>query len=56
MKAINGYSSVIKAEHPELQLIEGTHTAHISNEEFREKLVCAFEQNQNMPGIILGKI
>lgn len=53
---LNKYSNVIKAEYPELQLIEGTHEAHISNEEFRERLVCAFKSNKSMPDLILGKI
>ena len=53
---IKSYVNVIKNKYPEVEIVKGTHTAHISDENFREKLVCAFETKRNMPDIILGKI
>jgi predicted metal-binding protein len=53
---LSKYTDAIKREYPDIQLIEGTHKAHNSNEVFREKLVCAFQSKKDMPDIILGKI
>ena len=49
------YIKVISREYPDLILVDGTHEKHISDENFREKLRCAFESDLTMPDIILGK-
>ena len=50
------YYEVILEKYPAMELIEGTHERHISNEAFREKMRCAFETGGKMPDLILGKI
>jgi predicted metal-binding protein len=50
------YSEVINKAYPEIELIEGTHEANITNEYFREKVNCAFRLKKNMSDIILRKI
>jgi Predicted metal-binding protein len=53
---VNTYHQVISKRYPELELIGCTHEKHISDEEFRGKLRCAFESNLKIPDIILGKV
>lgn len=50
------YKNVISQKYPDIRLVEGSHEAHISDKDFKEKLVCAFETNRKMPDIISGKI
>ncbi|MBO8167893.1 MAG: CGGC domain-containing protein [Thermoanaerobacteraceae bacterium] len=50
------YTDVIKKAYPNIELVEGTHEAHISHDEFREKVVCAFKSNKKMPDVILGRV
>lgn len=50
------YSRTIKQKYPDIELINGTHEMHISNEEFRDKVSCALKENKKMPDVILGKI
>jgi len=53
---VNLYAETIKKKYSEIELIKGTHESHISDEDFRDKMVCAFETKRNMPDIILGRI
>lgn len=50
------YLEVINKAYPEVELIEGTHEAPITNEQFREKVYCAFSLNKKMSDIILRNI
>ena len=53
---IKKYTEAIKKKYPEINLIEGTHEAHISHGEFRERVACAFETGRDMADIILGRL
>lgn len=50
------YAEIIKKHYPEINLVEGTHEAHITYKEFQDKVRCAFAENKSMSDIILKKI
>ena len=53
---IKGYIKTVSQKYPDIDLVEGTHEKHITDEDFREKLHCAFAANKKMPDIILGEV
>ncbi|MDR0478027.1 MAG: CGGC domain-containing protein [Desulfobulbaceae bacterium] len=53
---IKKYAEAIKKKYPEMNLMEGSHEAHISNEKFRENVACAFETGKDMADIILDRL
>ncbi|MHB8170585.1 MAG: hypothetical protein ACYDG6_03465 [Thermincolia bacterium] len=36
--------------------VEGTHEAHISHDEYRNKVICAFNNNKKMADVILRRV
>lgn len=53
---LKSYARIISQKYSELHLIEGAHERHIMDDDFRDKLRCAFLNNMKMPDIILGNI
>ena len=53
---LNKYIDVIQKKYPDVKLVKGSHEQHISDAEFREKLVSAFVQKKNMSDIIMGRL
>lgn len=52
---VNKYIHVIQAHYPEVKIVKGTHTEHVTRDEFRNSMVTAFTRGKGMPDIILGK-
>jgi predicted metal-binding protein len=50
---IRSYAKVIGLKYPAIEIIEGTHEKHITDEEFRTRTRCALETNRTMPDVIL---
>jgi predicted metal-binding protein len=50
---MRSYAKAISRKYPEIELIEGTHAKHITDEAFRAKTRCALETNRTMPDVIL---
>lgn len=50
------YIAAINKAYPDLELIQGTHEAHITYEQFCSKVVNAIETNHCMSDIILGNV
>lgn len=53
---VNSYHQVIGERYPDIEMVGCTHEKHISHDDFRDKLRCAFESNLKMPDIILGEV
>ena len=53
---IKTYIKVIRQKYPDIELIEGTHEKHLTDEQFRERTRCALEAGKQMSDVFLGSI
>ncbi|MGN0362072.1 MAG: CGGC domain-containing protein [Bilifractor sp.] len=52
---VNKYIEVIQKHYPDVKIVKGTHSEHVTQEAFRKSMVTAFERGKGMPDIILGR-